>query len=232
MEDKPGISDVNLTRRRFLRGTAVATGIVTAGVYVKPSVKGVRLPSALAVSPLPSPSPSGSAPPSPSPSGSPSPSPSPSVSPSPSPSPSASASPSPSPGNACSLSLSAEASCSNGTITGSVCVTNDSDDGGSCKIKGVTVYVEEKPKKGGFGSCGEPKNSVVILSGTTGGANPLVPGTIIPGPQGATTCFTLSISSQDIKSKNKYKVHIVVSYGEHHNFPGGRTTQTCVSVEC
>ncbi len=250
----------NITRRKFLRGAAAAAGVVTAGAYIKPTVKGVKLPTALAVSPLPSPSPSGSAPPSPSPSASPSPSPSgsptpsPSMSPSPSaspspspspggspspspsaspsPSPSPSTSPSPSPGNACSLSLSADATCSNGSITGSVCVTNDSDDGGSCKIKGVTVYVEEKPKKGGFGSCGEPNNSVVTLTGTTGGNNPLVVGTTIPGPQGATTCFTLSISDSHIKPKNKYKVHIVVQYGEHHNFPGGRDTQTCLTVEC
>lgn len=185
------------TRRRFIKGATAATGAAVLSTYVKPDLKSIGLPSALAVSP------GGEEPP-------------------------------PVLGNACSLELRVTASCSDGAIIGQVCVTNVSDDDGACLVTGVSVLVEPKGSDNNFGPCGSPEETIVSAS-ATGGSNSLDSGDIIPGPSGTTTCFTLAITSSlihDTGNGADYKVHVVVSFEPHHQFPDGRETQVCTTVEC
>jgi hypothetical protein len=130
---------------------------------------------------------------------------------------------------ASSLSLSVSADATPGTITGQVCVSNQSDDGGAVEILTVTVLVQPKPFGG---QCGNPSNALFSRS-STGGSNPLGAGTIIPGPEDQETCFTVEINDaliQNVVNGDDFRVHVVVTFGGHHT-QGTRDTQVCTTVD-
>jgi hypothetical protein len=113
-----------------------------------------------------------------------------------------------------------------GRLTGEVCVSRDGgQQSATCTITDVDVFVETQP----FGEdCGVPSSPVSTHS-STGGANPLTAPETTGGP-GSTDCYTIDLPAAASHRNNK--VHIVVSFGNHHDFPGGRVTQVCQTAVC